>query len=120
MTAFLARDDYNVIIVDWSNIAKLNYPESAERVKAVGAHIAKMIDFLKSLGNDPNNMSLVGHSLGAHVMGLAGNQATNKVGHVVGLSKKKKKYIFFTIYEELKNLLYFKVNNLISILLIEI
>lgn len=84
MTAFLARDDYNVIIVDWSNIAKLNYPESVERVKAVGGYIAKMIDFLKSLGNDPNNMSLVGHSLGAHVMGLAGNQASNKVGHVVG------------------------------------
>lgn len=82
--AFLAADDYNVIVVDWSNIASLLYVQSAAQVKAVGAYIAKMIKFLESQGSDPNDMSLVGHSLGAHVMGLAGHQAANKVGHVVG------------------------------------
>ncbi|XP_014216719.1 pancreatic lipase-related protein 2-like [Copidosoma floridanum] len=83
--AFLAQDGYNVIVVDWSNIAQLAYTKSYEQVKAVGGHITKMISFLESLGSNRSDMSLVGHSLGAHVMGLAGYQAVNKVGHIVGL-----------------------------------
>ncbi|XP_058797698.1 pancreatic triacylglycerol lipase-like isoform X2 [Phymastichus coffea] len=83
--AFLSHDDYNVIVVDWANVAKLPYLEAAGLIKAVGAHIAKMIDILASQGSSLSDMSLVGHSLGAHVMGLAGYQASNKIGHVVGL-----------------------------------
>ena len=82
--AFLEHEDYNVIIVDWSNIAKLPYLEACSKLKVIGAYIAKMIDFLKSQGTDLNDMSLVGHSLGAHVMGLAGNQTLDKVNHIVG------------------------------------
>ena len=82
--AFLEQGDYNVIIVDWGNIAKLPYLEACGKLKAAGAYIAKMINFLKSQGSDLNDMSLVGHSLGAHLVGLAGNQTHDKVGHVVG------------------------------------
>lgn len=83
-SAFLTHGDYNVIVVDHASIAKLEYPKAASFSKAVGAYVAKMIDFLASKGSSLNDMTLVGHSLGAHVIGLAGYQASNKVGHVVG------------------------------------
>ena len=43
-----------------------------------------MIDFLVEQGIDPNTTTLVGHSLGAHIMGLAGYYAKEKVNFVYG------------------------------------
>ncbi|KAJ8681717.1 hypothetical protein QAD02_017509, partial [Eretmocerus hayati] len=83
--AFLEHDDYNVIVVDWNYVSKLPYILAVSRIKEVGERIARMINFLEIRGSDVTKMSLVGHSLGAHVMGSAGYQTTNKVGHVVGL-----------------------------------
>ena len=99
--AFLAQDDYNVIVVDWGNVAMLPYLISAAKIKVVARYIAQMIDFLVSQGTDPEDMTLVGHSLGAHVMGLAGYQTTTKVGHIVGKLKNILAYaIFATAYKK--------------------
>lgn len=82
--AFLDNGDYNVIVVDWENLANLSYKNASKYVKLVGGYIAKMIDYLESLGNNLNDMVLVGFSLGAQVVGLAGYQTKNQVGLVVG------------------------------------
>ena len=50
----------------------------------IAAYIARMIEFLQTLGTNINRMSLTGHSLGAHVIGLSGFHTTMKVGHIVG------------------------------------
>lgn len=73
-----------MISVDWGKIASQNYLYAANRVRAVGALVGKMIDFLVDLGADTRNISVVGHSLGAHVAGLAALQAKVNVSHVVG------------------------------------
>ncbi|XP_011498556.1 PREDICTED: pancreatic triacylglycerol lipase-like [Ceratosolen solmsi marchali] len=83
--AYLVYGDFNVIIVDWSKIAKGTYIWSAMHVVQVGKHVAKMIDFLEEQGINLNTTSLSGHSLGAHVVGLAGYYAKNKVNYIVGL-----------------------------------
>lgn len=85
-SAYLQNGDYNVIVVDWTKISNLFYsPELISKLKSVGAQVAKMIDLLGSSRNsNPSTITLVGHSLGAHVMGFAGKQTSAKVGHIVG------------------------------------
>jgi predicted alpha/beta hydrolase len=82
--AYLVHGDYNVIVVDWGKIAKSTYVWASMHVVNVGKHVAKMIDFLEEQGIDLGTTSLSGHSLGAHVMGLAGYYAKNKVNYIVG------------------------------------
>ena len=54
-------------------------------VPRVGTHIGSMINFLYKKGMNPNTTDLIGHSLGAHVMGFAGQTATQKVNHTIGM-----------------------------------
>ena len=80
----MVHADYNVIVVDWSRITLRPYGWAATHVIDVGKYVAKMIDFLVSAGINLNSTTLVGHSLGAHVMGLAGHYSKYKVNYVVG------------------------------------
>ncbi|XP_014216721.1 inactive pancreatic lipase-related protein 1-like [Copidosoma floridanum] len=82
---FLSHGDYNVITVDWGSYSKTLYKLAAARVKATGQYVSEMIKFLVSQGSDIKQMSLVGHSLGAHIMGLAAHELSPKVAHLVGL-----------------------------------
>ncbi|KAK7116539.1 pancreatic lipase-related protein 2-like [Littorina saxatilis] len=79
----------NVIAVDWKEGAKPpNYIRAAANTRVVGAHIATLI---KTLGVDPANVHLIGHSLGAHVAGYAGEKfghssfSRTKIGRITGL-----------------------------------
>ncbi|XP_017765759.1 PREDICTED: pancreatic triacylglycerol lipase-like [Eufriesea mexicana] len=83
--AFLQNSDCNVIVIDWGKIAKKEYYWASNRVLMVGKFAAKMISFLESQGMDENKLTIVGHSLGAHVAGLASNYAARKANYVVGL-----------------------------------
>jgi Ca2+-binding RTX toxin-like protein len=82
--------DANVISVDWSdgsgstlldylNVRHLN-------TYGVGYQIA---DFLIGLGVNPKNTELAGHSLGAHIMGIAGDKYKDitgvSIGTIIGL-----------------------------------
>ncbi|XP_054010936.1 uncharacterized protein LOC128893753 [Hylaeus anthracinus] len=83
--AYLKHGEYNVILVDWSPITKNSYPFACNRVVMVGKHVSSMIDFIEDQGVDVSKMTTVGHSLGAHVAGLAAYYARSKVDYVVGL-----------------------------------
>lgn len=43
-----------------------------------------MLKFLQKNGLNLNTTTLIGHSLGAHIMGLASHRMKNKVHHIVG------------------------------------
>ncbi|XP_053985508.1 pancreatic triacylglycerol lipase-like [Hylaeus volcanicus] len=83
--AFLQHGDYNVIVVDWSRISSKPYLWAARRVVMIGQLVARMIDFLVSQGLEPSKVTAVGHSLGAHVVGLSGYYSKNKIEYIVGL-----------------------------------
>ncbi|KAI4504108.1 hypothetical protein M0802_000579 [Mischocyttarus mexicanus] len=83
--AYLNHDDYNIIVIDWSRISVREYIWACTRVKMVGQYVATMIDFLEKEGMDLSTTTLIGHSLGAHVAGLAAYYAKNTVNYVVGL-----------------------------------
>ncbi|WP_174710560.1 FG-GAP-like repeat-containing protein [Nostoc sp. TCL240-02] len=86
----------NIIDVDWRLVAgywdssnatygkysqgPLNYSNTAARVGDVAQALANA---MQQLGIDPNNTEIVGHSLGAHVAGLAGLDYKNATGKLI-------------------------------------
>ncbi|KAL2735408.1 phospholipase A1 VesT102-like [Vespula squamosa] len=83
--AYLNQDHYNVIVIDWSKISINPYFWAARRVKMIGQHISTMLDFLEKEGMDLSTTTMVGHSLGAHIVGLAARYAKGTVNYVIGL-----------------------------------
>ncbi|CAG2114968.1 unnamed protein product [Medioppia subpectinata] len=82
---FLNHSCVNVVAVDWSKPAKaVDYFQSAYNTRAVGQMIGCVINRLAhDLGVNPQDIHLVGHSLGGHVVGFAGKTVTDpKVGHI--------------------------------------
>uniref|UniRef100_A0A182SFV0 Lipase domain-containing protein n=1 Tax=Anopheles maculatus TaxID=74869 RepID=A0A182SFV0_9DIPT len=86
--AYVAKGAYNVIGVDWSaGWMNILYPVAQMRVGAIADAIAKQITVLLQAGQQPSQIVLVGHSLGAHVAGLTGKhfQASPKLAAIVAL-----------------------------------
>ncbi|XP_012531824.1 pancreatic triacylglycerol lipase [Monomorium pharaonis] len=83
--AYLAHGDYNVIVIDWSPISKHLYGYASKQVVNVGQFVATMIDFLVKHKMDPLETGLIGHSLGAHVVGIAARFSNSLIGLVIGL-----------------------------------
>lgn len=89
-SAYLSNGDYNVILVDWSEVAGNPwYWGVVKSVSLVAERVTQLIDFLQSEANlDPSKTTVVGHSLGGHVAGLAARNAKSEIAEVIGKSNK--------------------------------
>ncbi|CAG2101627.1 unnamed protein product [Medioppia subpectinata] len=79
---------YNIILVAWGKGAKISsYYLAAANTQVVGGLVAYFINRLCEIYNIKNDMfSLIGHSLGAHVMGQAGRRLYKpRVARITGL-----------------------------------
>lgn len=81
-----------VIIVDWRGGSHCEYKQAIANIRVVGAVLAHVISILyEELGlNDLDKVHLIGHSLGAHSSGYAGEILQNnynlpKIGRITGL-----------------------------------
>ncbi|XP_078685692.1 pancreatic triacylglycerol lipase-like isoform X2 [Branchiostoma floridae x Branchiostoma belcheri] len=88
--AILDRDDVNVVIVDWGGGAmEMDYPQVAANARVVGAELARFISFLRAeLGVSSRSIHIIGHSLGAHIAGYAGQRLAksgSKIGRITAL-----------------------------------
>ncbi|XP_072939212.1 lipase member H-like [Epargyreus clarus] len=85
--SLLRKTDMNVITVDWSEISKTPaYPWAALSTRYVGKKLAKLLDAITGSYNiEGKDMYLVGHSLGAHVMGYTGMFSNQKIQRITGL-----------------------------------
>lgn len=83
---YLQSYDYNVITVDWSEIAaNPSYVWPALSTRYVGKQVAKLLEALMTTYNiTGRNMHLIGHSLGAQVMGYAGMFSNRPINRVTG------------------------------------
>ena len=83
---FLIQDDYNVIIVHWDGESDdYYYPKAASNVRSVAAELALVIGNLKQNGGSTKSLLYcIGHSIGAHVCGLAGHLTS--IGRITGYS----------------------------------
>ena len=79
------QGDLNVIAVDWSKGAdNINYFQAAANTRVVGAVIAKMMEILHNQnGAAYSKMHVVGHSLGSHIGGYAGERVSG-LGRITG------------------------------------
>ncbi|XP_063384734.1 lipase member H-A-like [Cydia fagiglandana] len=86
-TYFLDGADLNVIVVDWYELARNpNYVWAALSTRYVGKRLAKLLDSLvDNFNTTGEQMHLIGHSLGAHVMGYAGMFFSKNVFRITGL-----------------------------------
>lgn len=76
VSAFLTRDDFNILVFDWSLYDGGNYfLDSLSSVVVAGTLLGQAIVQMSSQGFNIKSFYLVGHSLGAHVVGQAGGTA---------------------------------------------
>ncbi|CAB0004108.1 unnamed protein product, partial [Nesidiocoris tenuis] len=86
---YLKHTDYNVIVIDFGGLAfTVWYYHIAANSYKIGRYTGRFILFLIDCGLDPRLVHLMGHSLGAHVVGFAGKEvkeAGKLVGRITGL-----------------------------------
>uniref|UniRef100_A0A6M2E0G1 Putative pancreatic lipase-like enzyme n=1 Tax=Xenopsylla cheopis TaxID=163159 RepID=A0A6M2E0G1_XENCH len=89
--AYLENGDFNVIVIDWySGASTINYISARNRVFPVAERIFQFVEIMvKNSKIHLHDLHLVGHSLGAHVVGLIGRHVTknlhDKIHTVIGL-----------------------------------
>ncbi|XP_075989630.1 phospholipase A1 2-like [Anticarsia gemmatalis] len=85
--AFLAAEDVNVIVVDWSAGADiLYYPAAVTNTTPSGQSVARFITWLNSVtGAQLGRYHFVGHSLGGHQAGIAGRNLGGRVAYITAL-----------------------------------
>jgi len=82
---YLINGDYNVIQIDWGGGSFLPYSLATANTRVVGAEIALLIDFLQAeTGARPETFHVIGHSLGSHIGGYAGERL-NRLGRITGM-----------------------------------
>ncbi|XP_050355209.1 phospholipase A1 member A-like [Nymphalis io] len=67
MDAYVKRGDYNILVLDWANLAFGNYLNVVVNIKKVGKESGKALGKLLKNGLSVEGLHLVGHSAGAHV-----------------------------------------------------
>ncbi|XP_053660985.1 phospholipase A1 VesT1.02-like [Anopheles marshallii] len=82
---YLLRWDYNVIVVDWDSCSmQWNYVRAVGCVPVVGQSLGQLLDELQQhMGLVMENVYIIGHSLGAHIAGIAGKQIQNGQLHTI-------------------------------------
>ncbi|XP_076831603.1 pancreatic triacylglycerol lipase-like [Brachyhypopomus gauderio] len=81
----LQVEDINCICVDWKRGARTLYTQAANNIRVVGAQVAYMISIFKeNFQQEPQNVHVIGHSLGAHCAAEAGER-TPGLGRITGL-----------------------------------
>ncbi|XP_073946690.1 phospholipase A1 member A-like isoform X2 [Choristoneura fumiferana] len=84
--AYLGSGDFNVIILDWSRIAQMDYFSAINAIPSVGQGLGDLLLFINQVtGASLQSMHVMGFSLGAHVAGNAGRRMDGRIGRVTGL-----------------------------------
>ncbi|XP_053984239.1 phospholipase A1 VesT1.02-like [Hylaeus volcanicus] len=83
--AYLQKGDYNIITVDWATISVRPYVWCSRRVMMIGEYVGKFINFLEKHKMNVSELTIVGHSLGAHIAGLSSYYSKTKAKYIVGL-----------------------------------
>lgn len=85
--SYLARGDFNVIVVDWSAVSSPYYQYARYRVDTTGIAVSRFIDWINF---NYSALHLVGYDLGAHIAGIAGkNTVRGRINRIIGLDPAK-------------------------------
>ena len=83
--ALLDVEDANVIAVDWGGGSLPLYSQAAANTRLVGLEVARLVNHLiEDHGAVAANVHIIGHSLGSHIAGYAGERVAG-LGRISGL-----------------------------------
>lgn len=79
------NETLNVIIADWSVYSdSSNYYSAKSKCSVAGTALGKLVDWMNTeVGLSFSTLFLIGHSLGAHVVGFAGKAVTKGRVHII-------------------------------------
>ncbi|XP_034230218.1 pancreatic triacylglycerol lipase-like [Thrips palmi] len=81
----LKNSDWNVVVVDWAGGSLPLYTQATANTRLVGLEVAYFVNYLQEhMGLDPGKVHMIGHSLGAHTAGYAGQRIAG-LGRITGL-----------------------------------
>ncbi|UJR17675.1 hypothetical protein I4U23_004572 [Adineta vaga] len=80
----LKQGDMNVITIDWSGGNQFPYGQAVANTVIVAAVIRQLLQAMINVGAKPQEMHLIGHSLGAHISSYVGRDLRN-LGRISGL-----------------------------------
>uniref|UniRef100_A0A2A4J1M9 Lipase domain-containing protein n=1 Tax=Heliothis virescens TaxID=7102 RepID=A0A2A4J1M9_HELVI len=78
MDAYLQRGGYNVLLLDWSNLAFGNYVIIAKTLPIAGEAVGRAVLRLLKSGLQVKSLHLVGHSLGSHLSAYVARYLSSK------------------------------------------
>jgi acetyl esterase/lipase len=74
----------NVIAVDWSGGNRFPYNQAVANTVIAAAVIRQLLQAMVNMGAQPQQIHLIGHSLGAHISSYVGREFHN-LGRISGL-----------------------------------
>jgi pimeloyl-ACP methyl ester carboxylesterase len=80
----LKLEDMNVIAVDWSGGNRFPYNQAVANTVIAAAAIRQFLQAMINMGVQPQQIHLIGHSLGAHISSYVGREFPN-LGRISGL-----------------------------------
>lgn len=80
------------------------YTLSANSTRAVGLYLGKFIKYLAGSGFSLNDITLIGHSMGAQISGFAGAYLNGKVQMIIGLDPAGPSFTKLTVRPESERL----------------
>ncbi|XP_030748654.1 pancreatic triacylglycerol lipase-like [Sitophilus oryzae] len=84
--ALFETEDLNVILLDWDAYANNVYITSYNAVPKVGRVTGLFIKNITSSYNySTDNITIMGHSLGAHIAGFAGQETNGSLAFILGM-----------------------------------
>ncbi|XP_035788556.1 pancreatic lipase-related protein 2-like [Anopheles albimanus] len=85
-SAYLIRNDCNLLVADWSNVSAQLYPTARKLVLPVGYRIASILArFMDRFAIGHDQVHIIGHSLGAHVAGNVGRYFAGRLARITAL-----------------------------------
>ncbi|XP_063750619.1 lipase member H-like isoform X1 [Eleginops maclovinus] len=82
----LAKEDMNVIVVDWNyGAANVNYFKAVENTHLAANNLTAFIQIMEEHGASLSSIYLIGVSLGAHISGFIGANLNGSIGRITAL-----------------------------------
>ncbi|XP_027887691.1 lipase member H-like isoform X1 [Xiphophorus couchianus] len=82
----LARQDMNVVVVDWNyGATNVNYFKVVEKTYKVADNLTAFIKMMQEHGTSLSAIHMIGVSLGAHISGFVGANLNSSIGRITAL-----------------------------------
>lgn len=89
VSAYLRHSELNIVGVDWSRLCSRDYVSAVKGARSAAERLGALLSWLEGHGVCLEGVHLIGHSLGAHVAGLAAEtlsgRARSRIGRITGL-----------------------------------